>query len=239
PVRREYTLIGNVVNLSARLMQAAAGGVYCDEPTFRASRNRIRFETLAPINVKGRSEPIPVFRPLGEAYPGAPAPGRASAGKPLIGRRAERQALVDRLRALRDRGEGGVVVLEGEAGIGKSRLLWELLRQARDDSVSLLSGAADAIDKATPYFAWRPVFRQLFGLDGPAQDQEVWRRQVLSQLAGDPELCRLVPLLGAVLPGDWPANELTAEMSGEVRAENTNRLLLRLLARIPGSPLVL
>jgi tetratricopeptide (TPR) repeat protein len=225
PVRREYTMIGMVVNLSARLMQAAHGGILCDEATWRSAQARVQFETLPPILVKGRMEPVAVFRPVGEAQKQAPS------GKPLIGRKEERQALVSRLQALRGKAEGSVVVIEGDAGIGKSRLLWELTQQAKADGVAVLSGAGDAIDRATPYFAWRPIFRQLFRLEGPAATTEEWRKKALAQFADDPELVRLAPLLTTVLPGDWPANEITAEMSGEIRADNTNRLLVKLLAR--------
>jgi tetratricopeptide (TPR) repeat protein len=239
PVRREYTMIGKVVNLAARLMQAAHGGVLCDEATYRAAQARLRFETLPAILVKGRTDPVPIFRPLGpclgDSHQGLTA--ASSSGKPLVGRKAERQALLDRLQALRNRGEASVVVVEGEAGIGKSRLLWDLIQEAKRSQglIAVLSGGGDAINKSTPYFAWRPVFQQLFGLGlRPESSQgtspEVWRQQVLAQL-DDPELVRLAPLLGAVLPGDWPANEVTAEMSGEVRGDNTNRLLLRLLAQ--------
>jgi class 3 adenylate cyclase/tetratricopeptide (TPR) repeat protein len=225
PVRREYTTMGMVVNLSARLMQAAHGGILCDEATWRSAQARLKFERLPAIQVKGCTDPVSVFRPVGEAQRAAPS------GKALIGRQAERRALMERLNALCERAEGSVVVMEGEAGIGKSRLLWELTQQAKADGVAVLGGAGDAIDRATPYFAWRPVFRQLFRLEGSPHSPEAWRKQTLAQLEQDPELTLLAPLLAAVLPGDWPPNEITAQMTGETRADNTNRLLLRLLAR--------
>ena len=248
PVRREYTLIGKAVNLAARLMQAAAGSILCDEATCRAAQGRIHFETLSPIAVKGRIELVPIFRPLGETVRLA-----APSGKPLIGRKAEQQALIDRLHALRDQckrsgSAASVVVIEGEAGIGKSRLLWALVQQAHAEGVPVLSGAGDALDKSTPYFAWRPVFRSLVrsflpesrkqrvvesGGAGPESGVYDYATRGLREfLKDDPELARLAPLLGAVLPGEWPQNAITTEMTGEIRADNTNRLLLRLLARM-------
>src|SRR5258708_36135952 len=65
-VRREYTMIGKVVNLAARVMQAAPNTIYCDEATYRATQERIQFQVLAPIFVKGRIEQAPRFRPLRE-----------------------------------------------------------------------------------------------------------------------------------------------------------------------------
>jgi class 3 adenylate cyclase len=61
--RCEYTMIGDVVNLSARLMQAARGGILCDQATFLGANRQIDFETLPPIPLKGKAEPQAVFRP--------------------------------------------------------------------------------------------------------------------------------------------------------------------------------
>src|SRR5207249_2167485 len=102
------------------------------EATYRAAQERIEFEVLAPIFVKGRVEAVPVFRPLRESQTAV-----SLSGKPLIDRETERQALNSRLNALRTRGEGSVVVVEGEAGIGKSRLLWELLQRAKAEKVAV------------------------------------------------------------------------------------------------------
>jgi class 3 adenylate cyclase len=62
--RREYTIMGEVVNLAARLMQAAMGGVLCDRETEAAApAGRLAFDPLAEMKVKGRKEPVDVFRP--------------------------------------------------------------------------------------------------------------------------------------------------------------------------------
>jgi len=238
-VRREYTMMGDTVNLAARLMQAAPGGILCDAATYEAAQARIAFESLSPIAVKGKTRPVTVYRPLGE---------KRAVVQPkttMVGRSAERAALVQQLQALLREGTGGVTIIEGEAGIGKSRLVEDLLERAQAAGASTLLGAGDAIEKSTPYHAWRPVFTQLFALDALPDDLETRRRHVLDRLrsalgsgpkplpgansAGRPELARLAPLLNAVLPLDFPESEVTAQMTGQVRADNTRDLLLHLL----------
>jgi predicted ATPase len=96
-------------------------------------------------------------------------------------------------------------------------------------------GAASAIDKSTPYYAWRTIFKQIFNWSDLPDDPAAQRDQILAQLetefgpAAKAELIQLAPLLNAVLPLEWPDNELTEHMTGKVRADNTNELLRRLL----------
>src|SRR5262249_54660088 len=70
--RCEYTVIGDVVNLSARLMQAAHGGILCDAATRQAVGDRLPWEALPPVSVKGKEEPVAVFRPLAPSLASRP-----------------------------------------------------------------------------------------------------------------------------------------------------------------------
>jgi class 3 adenylate cyclase/tetratricopeptide (TPR) repeat protein len=254
--RREYTMIGDVVNLAARLMQAAAPslnasqetGVLCDGATFHAAQNQINFEALPPIKVKGKAELVAIYRPL------SPKAGVSRHQTALVGREVERELLTSHLQTLL-RSNGGIVVIEGEAGIGKSRLVEELMRQGHALGVVGWLGQASAIDKSTPYHAWRHVFRQLFNLEALPDDPAVRRAHVQRQLetkfspeqsttilqvnVGQTEgvkptsyFAQLAPLLNPVLSLDWPENGLTKYMSGKVRADNTNELLIHLLQQV-------
>jgi class 3 adenylate cyclase len=155
-LHREYGTIGEVMNLAARLMQAAPGRILCDEATYRAARSHLAFHDLPAISVKGKAEPVTVYQPV--------EPTRRTASPPaMLGRVEERAVLIERLRALKD-GTSGLVVVDGEPGIGKSRLLADLLERAHARQVMSLAGAGDAIEKSTPYHAWRPIFAPGRGL---------------------------------------------------------------------------
>jgi class 3 adenylate cyclase/tetratricopeptide (TPR) repeat protein len=221
--RREYTMIGRAVNLAARLMELADDGVLCDAATARAARDAVRCEPVVGERwQRDRLELSTVYRPRGDR---ARSPARRAA---IVGRRAERrwlQARCDRLRA----GKGGVLVLRGEAGIGKSWLLEDLRRRARRSGVRLLEGSGSSIERQTAYLAWRSVFEALLEL--PRGDEADLARHVLDRMGSHMRMRALASLLEVVLPIRLPESDLSAQMRGEVRADNTRELLVWLLSR--------
>ena len=222
--RREYTIVGRVVNLAARLMQAAKEHreILCDEETSRATRGCFHFEALSPRRLKNIEGFIGLYRPLEEVADGC------QEERPTVGRKAEREMLRAGLEALRE-GRNGLIFIEGEAGIGKSQLVADLVRQAKVlGGVTVLVGGGDSIERSTPYHAWRTSFEQLAGkVDG--LEIEARFARVSDWLGDDPDLLGFAPLLNAVLPLDLPENEVTTPMVGQARLDNTNDLLHELL----------
>ncbi len=220
--RREYTLLGDVVNRAARLMQTAVGDILCDDPTRQAAERHFHFESLPDVMLKGKAAPLAVFRPI--APRGRPTTARAE----LIGRDEELSRLAREFEQAREQSAAGTVLVEGEPGIGKSRLLIESHYRAEQQGAVGLLGHGDSLETATLYFAWRPVFERLFEIDALTPPDAA--RQRLERRLGDvPDLAGWAPLLRAVLPVDLPDNELTSHMTGRVRGENTRRLLVELL----------
>lgn len=231
PRRCEYTIMGDMVNLAARLMQAAPDSILCDAPTHDAAPEGFAFEKLEPIKVKGKAELIQAYRPLEQSLTAAV---RRRSTHAIVGRRAELATLSAQIEALAGGGPSAIAVIEGEAGIGKSRLLEEVEDNAKAAGVRTVIGAADSIERSTPYHAWRGVFSTLLGLD-QVTDPQARRDHVLGLLAPVPDLHRLAPLLNVIFPLDLPENEITEQMKGELRADNTHDLLLGILRHTAGS----
>ena len=90
-------MLGTPVNLAARLMQEAGDGVLCDAATAEAARSALAFEALPPVRVKGRADPVPVYRP-GRPEGGRPGRGPEPVARvPLVGREDERRRLAGAL----------------------------------------------------------------------------------------------------------------------------------------------
>ena len=246
--RRQYTTLGSAINLSARLMQAADGAVLCDEATSRlaASGSGLHFEPQAEIAVKGRSDRISVFAPSLRSrelptnhFPAASSStqaelivGREMIGPEMVGREKERAALTQALEALVERGESGCIVIEGEAGVGKSCLLENFSGQiaklnGEGKSITCWRSSADSIRQSTPYHVWDSVFRQALLLhDVPVEAQ---RDRALAKISSRPDLLALAPLLNVVVPLAIPETESTKALEGQARAETTQHFLVQLL----------
>jgi class 3 adenylate cyclase/tetratricopeptide (TPR) repeat protein len=128
-----YTVIGDAVNLAARLMEQAGPGETLVSAAIRqaadhaATAGGLAMEGLGPIAFKGIAAPVETFRIGARGKDGVPIAGAARTGtRPLVGRRAELAQMSALIDTTLETGTGGAIVLRGEPGIGKSRLADEL-----------------------------------------------------------------------------------------------------------------
>lgn len=135
-LRMNYTALGDAVNIAARLQSMAEpGAILCSRAVYEETRAFFEFRELGAIRLKGRVEPVEIYEVVGAKREPGRTRGLPGVRAPMVGREQELarlQALVDDL-VRHER--GGVVLVTGEAGLGKTRLIEELgLRLAREEA---------------------------------------------------------------------------------------------------------
>ena len=235
--RRTYTCLGDAVNLAARLMaKAAPGDIYVAEPVRRAAGDGFAWEPLAPLRLKGKSEEVPAFQLRGLRRGAARMP---ESGAPrLVGRRDELARLAARLDDA-FAGNGQIVGIAAEAGMGKSRLIGTFVEEARRRGAVVAQGECQAYGANISYFVWRDIWATLLDLD-PALPVEDQQRSLAEKLAAiDPALVARAPLLAGVLDLPLADSELTATFDAKLRKTSLEGLLAECLrASARAAPLV-
>jgi class 3 adenylate cyclase len=203
-LRVEYTAMGDAINLAARMESAAEPGtVLISEDTHKLIAPLFETEALGPLQVKGRAEPVSVYRVLAAREVSGKPRGIAGLESPLVGRETEFAALQEAVQRLQA-GAGGIVTLAGEAGIGKSRLVAEI-RSAGARHASLLQwveGRCVSYGHSVAYLLWLDVLRALLGVtleDAPLAVHERLRERVQALCPDRPDavypyLARLMAL---------------------------------------------
>jgi class 3 adenylate cyclase/tetratricopeptide (TPR) repeat protein len=170
-VRSEFTAMGDAVNLTSRLQNAASpGSILISHDTYRHVRGLFLVQPLEPIHAKGISEPVQVYQVLGARERAFHQPTRGVAGieTPMVGRERELLQLKEVFNALKEPGpaKARIVTITGEAGVGKSRLLYEFTNwldlQAED--LRLFRARATEEMAHLPYSLLRELFTREFDI---------------------------------------------------------------------------
>ncbi|HEX2435653.1 MAG TPA: adenylate/guanylate cyclase domain-containing protein [Solirubrobacterales bacterium] len=230
-----YTVIGDPVNVAARLQAASRpGSVTVGEGTFRLTRSAITYDEVGTLDLKGKSEPVPAWEAASVLDPEA-ARRVTRTETPLVGREDESAILESLFERVVRESRPHLVTVIGQAGVGKSRLLRELTAviSGRPLCPAVREGHCPAYGAGVAYWALAEVLRSQFEIvdtDGPDVAWEKLRRGI-EELVSDAETDEPPERLAAILArplGIEPGEHVTSTSSFEV--EDPQQMRDRLLS---------
>ena len=227
----DYTAVGQTTHLAARMEQLAAPGTtLASADTLRLAEGYVQVKPLGPVTVKGLPEPVEVFELTGA---GAARTRLQAAALRGLTRFVGRDAEVEHLRRVLGQassGHGQAVAIVGEAGVGKSRLVFEFTHSHRVQEWLILEASSVSYGKATSYLPVIDLLKGYFKI-GDRDDHREMRDKILGRVLGldralEPLLPPLLDLLDVpVEDAAWKA--LDPQQRRQRALDAVKRLLLR------------
>ncbi len=224
--KMDYTAIGDTTNLASRLQSLAEpGDILISEATHRLVRGFVDVEPLGALGIRGKSEPVVAYRVRDWRGDATRLDIAAARGlTPFVGREGELTRLVETFARVDEGGQAVTVV--GDAGSGKSRLLYELRARLATRDVAVFAGGCASMMQGLPYFPFFNLMARWFDLDWDedveASCDKVSRRlgKPYEQVEAEyPVLCRFLSL---------PIEQLAEQPAAELRRE-TLEVVARLI----------
>jgi class 3 adenylate cyclase/tetratricopeptide (TPR) repeat protein len=236
----DYSAVGQTTHLAARMEQLATpGSIRLTAATLRLAEGLVQVNALGRFPVRGLTEPVEVFELVGASTIRRRLQASAARGLTrFVGRQQEVATLQQALERA-GAGHGQVVALVGEAGVGKSRLVYEFVHSHHTQGWSVLESASVSYGKATPYFPVIDLLKRYAHIDDH-DDTRTLRAKVTGQVVTlDAALQETIPaLLGLLdaLPDDSPFLKLDPPQR---RQRTLEALKCVLLCESQRQPLVL
>ncbi len=236
---RTYGVLGDAVNLSARLMQAAKPGqILVNDEVYSRAGAMFVWEELLPIEVKGKTEPVARFRLVRARHRHAGFSLEARFPSLPLGREAVLAELTSNLEKLSS-GQGQVIRVSGEAGMGKSHLAAHFIRQAREKNARVVVGICQSVSRSAAYTPWLQIFYQLLNLQDFTESEAIDKLTSAIQV-NHPNWELRLPLLGDLLGLPIPDNATTAALDSILRQASLFSLLVEMLQTLAQTqPLVM
>src|SRR5215831_16529946 len=227
----DYSAVGETTHLAARMEQLATpGSIRLTAATLRLVEGLVQVTALGPVPVKGVTEPVEVFELVGASAIRRRLQAAVARGLTrFVGRQTELAALHQALERA-GAGHGQVVALLGEAGVGKSRLVYEVVHSHRLQGWRVLESAAVSYGTATPYFPVLDLLKRYTQVEDRDDTRTIRARVTGQVLTLDAALQETLPALLALLdalPEDSPFRTLDPPQRRRRTLDGLKRVLLR------------
>ena len=162
--RKEFTVIGDTVNLASRLQEnAIPGKILIGEKTFQRIKDSFTTSSHRKLKIKGKKDLVSVYTLKGEKKKISFLEQKKNSYSPFIGRKKELKNLKEALKKSY-RSKGQLIEISGELGIGKSRLILELTKDSLAKEFNILSGNCSSWEESKPYAPLKEIFTKIFGI---------------------------------------------------------------------------
>jgi len=181
-LRVEFKVVGDTVNLASRMENLAVPGTsYVTEETFKLTEGFFRFEGLGAREVKGRDEPVNVYRVIAPSSKRTRFDVSTELGLThFVGRERELELLLDGFKRAKS-GRGQAFSIIAEAGVGKSRILYEFRKAVANEGVTFLEGKCLSFSRGVAYHPVMDILKANFDIlegDGDSEVKEKVKRQL-------------------------------------------------------------
>ena len=229
-LRMDYTAVGDTTNVAARLLQAAAPGqVVISQAVQRAVGGYFETESLGALSLKGKGEPVSAWLVVSARTARTRLDVEAERGlTSFVGRERELQVLQECFHRV-EAGHGQVVLLVGEPGIGKSRLLHEFQRQVADRA-GWLQGQCLSFGRSMAFHPLIDLLRRMFSIEERDSAPAIVEKIERGVAALGEEVAGVAPYLRALLSVD-PGDPAVATMRPQQRRGETLDAIRRILAK--------
>jgi len=181
-LRVEFKAVGDTVNLASRVEGLAESGTtYVTEETFKLTEGLFRFEAMGEREIKGKDEPVNVYRIISPSSLSTRFEVNAERGlTPFTGRERELELLLDGFERAKA-GRGNVFSILAEAGVGKTRLLYEFRKAVANENVTIREGRCLSYSQSKTYYPIIDILKSNFDIregDGDIEIREKIHRNL-------------------------------------------------------------
>jgi class 3 adenylate cyclase/tetratricopeptide (TPR) repeat protein len=237
-----HGVAGDTINLASRLSGVAPPGeILVGESTYLQAKGAFSFEKLEAVSLKGKAEPVTPYRLVEEKAEATRGLATQGISSPLVGRSAELAAIRTCVNRLVD-GQGGILSVIGEAGLGKSRLMAEINHAFAHENLLWLEGKTLSYGQKISYWPFREILWRYSGITEDDNDTEAWDKferkiATLFPTESGEILPYLASLIGLEVKGDLGQN--LKYLDGEAIGSQIYLSSRRFFERLAHKPLVL